>query len=53
MARHPGVDCRRFTVKVEDLQLREVHWVLADLVGKGGHVSTVPIPGWVGSAVAG
>ena len=24
-------------VKIEDLQLREDHWVLADLVGKGGH----------------
>jgi len=39
------------TVKVEDLQLREDHWVLADLVGKGGHVRTVPVPGWVKSAI--
>jgi integrase len=30
---------------------REEHWVIADLVGKGGHVRTVPIPGWVKDAV--
>ena len=29
------------------VQLREVHWVVADLIGKGGHVRTVPIPTWV------
>jgi site-specific recombinase XerD len=32
------------TVKVEDFQFREDHWVLPDLVGKGGHMRTVPIP---------
>ena len=35
------------TVRTEDLQLREDHWILADLVGKGGHVRTVPVPAWV------
>ena len=35
------------TVSIEDLQLREDHWILADLVGKGGHVRTVPVPAWV------
>ncbi len=35
------------TVRIEDLQLREDHWILADLVGKGGHVRTVPVPAWV------
>ena len=29
------------------IQQREEHWVIADLVGKGGHVRTVPIPTWV------
>src|ERR1700674_2048694 len=29
---------------VETLQQREEHWVIADLVGKGGHVRTVPVP---------
>jgi len=36
---------------VEDLQQREEHWVIADLVGKGGHVRTVPVPTWVKLAV--
>ena len=33
------------TVAIEDFQLREDHWVLADLIGKGGHMRTVPVPG--------
>jgi site-specific recombinase XerC len=40
-----------FRAKVEDLQRREQHWVFADLIGKGGHVRTVPVPDWVGSAI--
>ena len=36
---------------VETLQQREEHWVIADLVGKGGHVRTVPVPLWVKAAV--
>ena len=32
---------------VQDLQQREEHWVLADLIGKGGHVRTVPVPFWI------
>jgi integrase len=36
---------------VEELQQREEHWVIADLVGKGGHVRTVPVPLWVKAAV--
>ena len=39
------------TVAVEDFELREDHWVLADLIGKGGHMRTVPVPGWVKAAV--
>ncbi len=38
-------------IRIEDLQLREEHWVIADLVGKGRHVRTVPMPSWVKSAV--
>src|SRR6187431_2880141 len=34
-------------LRVESIQQREEHWVIADLVGKGGHVRTVPIPNWV------
>ena len=26
------------------LQPREEHWAIVDLVGKGGHVRTVPVP---------
>ena len=33
------------------IQLREEHWVIADLVGKGGHIRTVPIPLWVKKAI--
>jgi integrase len=36
---------------VEHLQLREEHWVIADLVGKGEHVRTVPVPAWIKAAV--
>ena len=38
-------------IRIEDLQLREEHWVIADLVGKGRHVRTVPMPAWVKNAV--
>jgi site-specific recombinase XerC len=33
------------------LQQREEHWVVADLVGKGGHMRTVPVPTWVKAAI--
>ena len=36
---------------MNSIQSREEHWVLADLVGKGGHIRTVPIPFWVKNAV--
>ena len=38
-------------VKIEDFELREDHWVLADLIGKGRHMRTIPVPDWVKSAV--
>src|SRR4051812_28269377 len=38
-------------LSLESIQQREEHWVIADLVGKGGHVRTVPIPIWVKSKV--
>jgi integrase len=34
-------------LRLESIQQREEHWVIADLVGKGGHIRTVPIPAWV------
>jgi site-specific recombinase XerD len=30
-----------------DIQRREDHWAIVDLIGKGGHVRTVPMPDWV------
>lgn len=36
---------------VEDLQIRQGQWAIVDLVGKGGHVRTVPMPAWVKDAV--
>ena len=38
-------------LNLESIQQREEHWVIADLVGKGGHVRTVPVPNWVKSKV--
>jgi site-specific recombinase XerD len=32
---------------LDHLQQREEHWAIVDLVGKGGHVRTVPVPDWV------
>ena len=29
------------------IQQREKHWVIVDLIGKAGHIRTVPIPEWV------
>ena len=31
----------------DHLQRREDHWAIVDLVGKGGHIRTVPMPNWV------
>ena len=31
---------------IEDFQVREEHWVIADLIGKGKHIRTVPVPMW-------
>lgn len=36
---------------VDEIQLREGRWVIADLSGKGGRVRTVAIPLWVKQAV--
>jgi integrase len=42
LRRHEAVGLR-----IDDLQQREEHWATVDLVGKAGHVRTVPIPDWV------
>jgi integrase len=38
-------------LSLDSIQQREEHWVIADRVGKGGDVRTVPIPTWVKTAV--
>jgi integrase len=38
-------------LKKEDIQIRQGHWAIVDLVGKGNHVRTVPMPNWVKYAV--
>ncbi|WP_396271671.1 hypothetical protein [Granulicella arctica] len=35
----------------EDIQIRQGHWAIVDLVGKGNHFRTVPMPVWVKIAV--
>ena len=44
LRRHEAV-----TLTVDHLQQREEHWAIVDLMGKGGHVRTVPVPDWVRS----
>ncbi len=39
------------SLDLESIQQREDHWVVADLIGKAGHIRTVPIPIWVKHAV--
>jgi site-specific recombinase XerD len=34
---------------LDHLQQREEHWAVVDLVGKAGHMRTVPVPDWVKS----
>lgn len=49
-----GCGLRRSEVvalSVGDIQKREDHWAIVDLVGKAGHVRTVPVPAWVKTAV--
>ena len=38
-------------LEVDDLQIRQGHWAIVDLVGKGGHVRTVPMQLWVKEAL--
>jgi integrase len=41
------------SLRLDHLQLREDHWVIADLIGKAAHIRTVPVPGWVKSTIDG
>jgi len=33
------------------VQQRQEHWAIVDLIGKGGHIRTVPIPEWTKRAL--
>src|SRR5215470_1980715 len=44
LRRHEAV-----ALTLDHLQQREEHWAVVDLMGKGGHVRTVPVPDWVRS----
>src|SRR5215468_5030187 len=37
----------------DHIQRREDHWAIVDLVGKGGHIRTVPMPEWVKQTIDG
>jgi site-specific recombinase XerD len=38
-------------LELDDIQMRQGHWAVVDLIGKGGHIRTVPIPYWVKAAL--
>jgi len=38
-------------LEMDDIQTRQGHWAIVDLIGKGGHVRTVPIPHWTKQAL--
>jgi hypothetical protein len=38
-------------LNIGDLQQREDHWVVLDLIGKRRHIRTVPVPDWVKAAL--
>jgi site-specific recombinase XerD len=38
-------------LELEEVQMRQGHWAVVDLIGKGGHIRTVPIPKWVKAAL--
>ena len=42
LRRHEAV-----ALRLDHLQQREEHWAIVDLVGKGVHIRTVPVPDWV------
>jgi site-specific recombinase XerD len=38
-------------LEMSDVQQRQEHWAIVDLIGKGGHIRTVPIPEWAKRAL--
>ena len=47
-----GLRRRELTeLTIDHFQRREDHWAIVDLIGKGGHVRTIPVPSWVTGTV--
>jgi len=40
-------------LEMDEVQMRQGHWAVVDLIGKGGHIRTVPIPVWLKAALDG
>ena len=38
-------------LELDNIQMRQGHWAVVDLIAKGGHIRTVPIPIWVKDAL--
>jgi site-specific recombinase XerD len=38
-------------LQLDEVQMRQGHWAIVDLIGKGGHIRTVPVPAWVKGAL--
>jgi site-specific recombinase XerC len=38
-------------LEMGDVQKRQEHWAVVDMIGKGGHIRTVPIPAWAKHAL--
>src|SRR5437660_1793449 len=38
-------------LELGEIQIRQGHWAVVDLIGTGGHIRTVPIPAWVKAAL--
>ncbi|SRR6266404_4886623 len=38
-------------LETDEVQTRQEHWAIVDLIGKGGHIRTVPIPQWAKQAL--
>jgi integrase len=38
-------------IQLDDVQMRQGHWAIVDLIGKGCRIRTVPIPAWVKAAL--
>lgn len=38
-------------LRLKEIQVRQGHWAIVDLIGKGGHIRTAPIPQWAKAAL--